>query len=186
MLPRARIINGVGLALVALASLSCGGEGTPVEEPGPWTVGTVEVPLADGAWPPSLPVLTALEPRSFDGYDRVTLSFEGAEVLPGYRATYVDRPLHECGSGRQVFPVGDAWLEIRLEPAAAHTEAGEATLPAREIAVAGEGPLRRVYRTCDFEGVVVLVLALDAPNPFRVTAVEEPLGLAVDVLHEGG
>jgi len=186
MFPLARSRHLIGVGLLAVASLSCGGERTAVDETDPWTVGTIEVPLADGARPSALPVLTALEPVSLGTYDRTTLSFEGATVLPGYRAAYVDRPLHECGSGRQVFPVGDAWLEIRLEPAAAHTEAGQATLPGREIEIAGEGPLRRVYRTCDFEGVVVLVLALDAPRPFRISVVEDPAGLAVDVLHGGG
>jgi hypothetical protein len=93
---------------------------------------------------------------------------------------YVDRPLHECGSGNQIFPVGDAWLELRLEPAAAHTEAGEATLGAREIAV--DAPLlRRIYRTCDFEAVVVHVLALSAPNPFRVLTLSSPSRIVVDI-----
>src|SRR5690606_39489877 len=104
MFPLARSRHLIGVGLLAVASLSCGGERTAVDETDPWTVGTIEVPLADGARPSALPVLTALEPVSLGTYDRTTLSFEGATVLPGYRAAYVDRPLHECGSGRQVFP----------------------------------------------------------------------------------
>jgi hypothetical protein len=127
-----------------------------------------------------LPVLTAMRTGSHPAYDRVTLELSGAEGLPAYHLEYVDRPLIECGSGRQVSPVGDAWLELRLEPAAAHTEAGQPTLGSREIVV-GAPLVQRIYRTCDFEGVVTLVLALSAPNPFRVLTLSDPWRVVVDV-----
>jgi hypothetical protein len=125
-------------------------------------------------------VLTDIRTGTHPDYERFTVELDAAEGLPAYHVEYVDRPLHECGSGNQIFPVGDAWLELRLEPAAAHTEAGEATLGAREIAV--DAPLlRRIYRTCDFEAVVVHVLALSAPNPFRVLTLSSPSRIVVDI-----
>jgi len=144
-----------------------------------WTIGATSVPAGVDA--PPLPVLTALRTGAHPGYARMTVEI-GPEAPgpPGYRVEYVDRPLIECGSGNQIFPVGDAWLEVRLEPVAAHTEAGQPTLGAREITV--EGPLLlRVYRTCDFEGVVTLVMALASPNPYRVLTLADPWRIVVDV-----
>jgi hypothetical protein len=144
-----------------------------------WTIGTAVAPPRLDA--PPLPVLTALRTGAHPEYARMTVEI-GAEAPgpPGYRVEYVDRPLIECGSGNQIFPVGDAWLEVRLEPAAAHTEAGQPTLGAREITV--EGPLLlRVYRTCDFEGIVTLVMALSSPNPYRVLTLTDPWRIVVDV-----
>ena len=194
----------VALACVA-AMMSCGGEpgsdaarpdgsaapvAVPVEagtaapgpvavaESGDWTIGVLSAPPTVTGGP--VPVLTEIRTGTHPEYERFTAELRAAEGLPGYHVEYIDRPLHECGSGKQVFPVGDAWLELRLEPAAAHTEAGEATLGAREIAVDAT-LLRRIYRTCDFEAVVVHVLALSAPNPFRVLTLSGPPRIVVDI-----
>ena len=144
-----------------------------------WTVGLLTgTPTLDG--PPPVPVLTALRTGAHADYERVTLELAGAAGLPGYRVEYVDRPLYDCGSGEPTYPVGDAWLEIRLEPAAAHTEEGRPTLGARDLPV-GQPLLQRIYRTCNFEGIVVHVLALSEPNPFRVMRLADPPRIVVDV-----
>lgn len=145
-----------------------------------WTVARLSSAASLGAGPPPLPVLTALRTGVHASYERVVVELDSPDGLPGYGLEYVDRPLHECGSGRQIIPVGDAWLELRLEPAAAHTEAGAPTLGEPEIAVHGE-IVERIYRTCDFEGVVTLVLAVSTPKPFRVVTLSDPSRLAVDV-----
>jgi hypothetical protein len=199
---RPRWTRAFALSLFCVMSAGCRGEGAGRPASGPddtpvqatdsaavaparadstnWTVGRLSAaPTLDGG-PPPLPVLSALRTGRHEEYERLTIEMEASGGLPGYRLEYVDRPLHECGSGREIFPVGDAWLELRMEPAAAHTEAGAPTLGEREVAV--DAPLlRRIYRTCDFEGVVTLVLALSAPNAFRVTTLSAPPRLVVDV-----
>ena len=150
---------------------------TPVDT-ATWSIGTVSAPPTVSYAP--LPVLTALRTGTHAGYERLTLELGEASGLPSYHVQYVDRPLIECGSGNQLVPVGDAWLELRLEPAAAHTEAGQPTIGAREIVVGGP-LLLRVHRTCDFEGVVSLVMALAAPNPYRVLTLSDPWRIVVDV-----
>lgn len=153
-----------------------------------WSIGITSAPSTATA--PPLPVLTALRSGTHPDYERVT--FEVADApegggaadvpagRPGYKLEYVDRPLIACGSGDQIFPVGDGWLEVRLEPAAAHTEAGQPTLGPREVEV--DGPLlQRIYRTCDFEGIVTYVLALGSPNEYRVFTIADPLRIVVDV-----
>lgn len=145
-----------------------------------WTIGLLTAPSTLDGGPPPVPVLTALRTGVHPEYERFTLELEGAAGLPGYRIEYVDRPLHDCGSGEPTYPVGDAWLEVRLEPAAAHTEEGRPTLGSRDVAV--EQPLmQRVYRTCNFEAVVTHVLALSEPNAFRVMRVADPPRIVVDV-----
>ena len=144
-----------------------------------WTVGVTSAPPDVGA--PPLPVLTALRTGTHPDHERIVVEIgPEASGRPGYQVEYVDRPLVECGSGRQIFPVADAWLELRLEPAAAHTEEGRPTLGARELPLDG-ALLRRVYRTCDFEGIVVLVMALSEPNPYRVFKLADPWRIVVDV-----
>lgn len=153
-----------------------------------WSVGITSAPSTATA--PPLPVLTALRAGTHPDYERVTFEIAGAREgggtadvpagRPGYKLEYVDRPLIACGSGDQIFPVGDGWLEVRLEPAAAHTEEGQPTLGPREIEV--DGPLlQRIYRTCDFEGIVTYVLALGSPNDYRVFTLADPLRIVVDV-----
>jgi hypothetical protein len=145
-----------------------------------WTVGVVE---AAGTPTPSndLPVVRSVRTAAHEGYDRFTIELSGSG-LPGYHVEYVDRPLIQCGSGNQIQPVGSAWLEVRLYPANAHTEAGAPTLPGREIPA--EGTLfRRIYLTCDFEAVVTLTVALEAANPIRVSTLGGPPRIVVDVRH---
>ena len=149
--------------------------------PGSWTIGTADVPsTASGA--SGVPVVRTLRTGTHEGHDRVTVELDTGEGMPGYRLEYIDKPLHECGSGREIHPLGDAWLELRLEPAQAHTEAGEATLPGRELPVR-ERLLRRIYVTCDFEAVVSLVIAVASPNAFRAFTLEDPRRIVVDVRH---
>lgn len=167
---------------VVLAVVGCGGGGAS-EDPSPadsaWTVGSVSRPSTVRT---GIPLIADLRTGTHDGYDRVTVELEDAEGegFPGYHVEYIDRPLRECGSGRQIQPVGDGWLELRLEPARAHTEAGESTLAGNEIPVDG-ALLRRIYRTCDFEGVVTLVLASASPEPFRAFTLDDPRRVVVDV-----
>ena len=144
-----------------------------------WTIGALSGTATLEGTPP-VPVLTALRAGVHSEYERVTLELAGAGGLPGYRIEYVDRPLYDCGSGEPTYPVGDAWLEIRLEPAAAHTEEGRPTLGVRDLAV-GQPLLQRIYRTCDFEAIVTHVLALSEPNAFRVMRLADPPRIVVDV-----
>ena len=198
-------VRCLALAGVLAAGLSCGrgnapaGTDTAVEtESAPDSVSGVAAPptAADSSsgdgWTSGITtdsfgaagtgIVTALRTGTHAGFDRITLEFGPGASLPGYHIEYIDRPLHECGSGRQIHPVGDAWLEIRLEGAAAHTEAGEPTLPNRETTTSG-ALLRRIYRTCDFEGVVTFVAALSAPGPYRVLQLAQPPRLVIDIRH---
>lgn len=149
----------------------------PAPDPGSaaWTAGTVD------AQRPRRGSATLLDARTGvnAGFDRVVLEFAGGAV-PGHRVEYVDRPVRECGSGRTVAVAGDGWLSVTLRGTRAHTEDGRATVQRRNRRV--DMPvLRQMVFTCDFEGVVEIVLGVSSPNEFRVTELSDPARLIVDV-----
>jgi hypothetical protein len=113
------------------------------------------------------------------GFDRVVLEFLGSGV-PGYRVEYVDRPNIECGSGDSTPVAGDAWLSITLRGTQAHTDEGKATVQPRERRL--QMPVvKELEFTCDYEGVVQIVLGVARPNQYRVTELQNPTRLIVDV-----
>jgi len=114
------------------------------------------------------------------GFDRVVFELAADTPLPGYRIEYVDAPVRDCGSGEAKEVAGDAWLEVRMYPLNAHTEAGEPTIAFREQSTDLQ-VLRELERTCDFEAVTTWVLGLRSPNPYRVHELSNPPRLVIDV-----
>jgi hypothetical protein len=112
------------------------------------------------------------------GFDRVVLEFEGGSV-PGYRVEYTDDVSH-CGSGDRVRLAGDRMLAITLRGTQAHDERGQATVQPRERRL--QMPLIKAYEfSCDFEGVTQVVLGVVSGNRYRVTELQNPTRLIVDV-----
>ena len=148
------------------------------EPPHQGTAGIVDEPSPTGR----VATLVGVETGRHPTFDRIVFTFAGGD-LPGYHLEYVDRPVRRCGSGEPVELPGDGWLEVRLEPAAAHDEEGRPTVGERRLEPAHPVVLEAVL-TCDFEAVVTWVLAVESPNRYRVLELEEPSRLAVDVRHE--
>jgi len=132
---------------------------------------------------PDAPVATLRDVRTArqQGFDRVVFEFEGSQ-LPGYHLEYIDKPVRQCGSGEPVPIAGDAWLQVRLIPAQAHTEAGQPTVPERERHL-GYPNLLELESICDFEAHVEWVLGVASPNRYRVLELTNPARLVVDVRH---
>ncbi len=143
-----------------------------------WTVGIVDL----GASGEGTAVLADVRAAAHGGYDRVVFEFEATR--PAVHVEYVDRPVRACGSGEVVALPGDGWLLVRFSGARAHTEAGEATVDptTRDL---GLPTALALARTCDFEGEVSWVVAASSPEPVRVTALDGPPRLAVDLRHAG-
>jgi hypothetical protein len=112
------------------------------------------------------------------GFDRVVLEFEGGSV-PGYRVEYTD-DVSQCGSGERVRLAGDRMLAITLRGTQAHDERGQATVQPRERRL--QMPVIKAYEfSCDFEGVTQVALGLASGNRYRVTELQNPTRLIVDV-----
>jgi hypothetical protein len=141
-----------------------------------WTTG----PLAVNRSVPVPPVPTLLRIRSaaHSGYDRITFDF--ADQLPGYQVRYVDKVI-EDGTGRTVAMPGRRYLQIRFEPAQAHSDSGDTAVTPRSATV-GSPMLRGYAINGDFEGVVNVALGLEDAVAFRVGEISgTPARIYVDV-----
>ena len=155
-----------------------GSAGTDSAPDTAWTAGVVELASAKAG----VATLRSVRAAVHAGFDRVVWELTGP--APGVHVEYVDRPVRLCGSGDPVPLPGDAWLEVRFEPAVGHTEEGRATMEERRLEPALPLVLELV-QTCDFEAVVTWVVAVRAPERFRVTALENPTRVVVDLRHGG-
>ncbi|RJK94769.1 AMIN-like domain-containing (lipo)protein [Vallicoccus soli] len=116
-----------------------------------------------------------------DGYDRVVYELEGpAGALPGWRVGYVDEALQEF-SGAPVPLAGGAALQVLLTGIANEPPAGLEPFTGRRLP--GDTALvREVVTTGAFEGEAQSFVGLDAEAPFRVTLLEDPARVVVDVV----
>jgi hypothetical protein len=148
-------------------------------------------PLVTGQWTASatemkrsgpLGTVRGLRLAQNQGFDRLVIDFGQGATIPGWKVEYVDRPVHQCGSGEPTPIAGDGWLAIRITPAQAHDDAGNATVRQREIPL-NMAVLREMEIVCDFEGEVEVVLGVATPNPYKVLELENPSRLVIDVQH---
>src|SRR4051812_13604681 len=136
------MICGVAVVSAALLSAGCRGgstsrAATTTTQVPPTTATTTATPPTStstrtslagaGVSPVSTPVagravLTAVRVSTRDGVDHVEFEFEAD--APGYSVKYVDRPVLQDGSGKEVKIQGEAVLQIRMEHAAGADLAG--------------------------------------------------------------
>jgi len=157
---------------------SSGAETTPSKSSGP-TGPATEGPPAE-SWPsddvsqpfggtvPPVPILVDLRVASHaeDGYDRVVLEFD---TLPGYEIGYSDDIVYD-GSGEPVDLPGDAFVQLVFNPAQAHDEEGNASLPDAPVdpVEVDFAALDAYVLNGDFEGHVSVALGVADEVGFRV------------------
>lgn len=125
------------------------------------------------------PILVDVRAASHEDFDRVV--FEFADSRPGYRVEYVDEAV-ACGSGLEVEVVGTAILQVRMQPAAAHNEAGHPTFT-KQRSDSELASVLEVIQTCDFEGEVTWAVGLTQEADFVVSALPDPFRIVVDLAH---
>lgn len=114
-------------------------------------------------------------------FDRVVFDFR--EARPGYRAEYVTPPIVQDGSGLPVHVSGDGFLQVRLNVAVAHDEAGHPTYVGPREILLDLPSLLEIEQTGDFEGYVTWVIGLPGELPFRVWELSDPYRIAIDIRH---
>lgn len=154
----------------------------PVATPGTFTGGTdpVNVGAPDGA---GVAVLRNIRSAAQAGFDRLVFEFEG-NTVPGYSVQYQDEAI-ACGSGEDLtdFIGGGsappAMLVVDLRPAASHNDNGQQTA-VRDLNVK-LATITRAFRICDFEAVVDYAVATTAKKPFKVSTLQDPPRLVIDI-----
>jgi hypothetical protein len=127
-------------------------------------------------------LLTAVRAARHEGYDRVVFQF--ANAVPGYDVRYVERPVLEDASGREVAVEGAHVLRIRMDNAL-DADLGEESAPRTY-----KGPSRfhpgtpevvELVRSGGFEGVLTWVAGVQDRVAFKVSTLESPARLIVDL-----
>ena len=127
-------------------------------------------------------LLTDVRAARHPGYDR--LVFEFRMGLPGYDVRYVEPPVRADGSGDVVVVAGGAVLRVRMEPAL------DADLTQESAPRTYTGPTRfspdtaavvELVRAGGFEAVLTWAIGVGGEQPFRVTRLENPPRLVIDV-----
>lgn len=181
------------LTVAVLLSAGCSGtdDDQPVTTEATTTVTTTTSPGLEGA--STMPVtwtspitetalLTDVRAAAHSGYDRVVFEFRNG--LPGYDVRYVEPPVLADGSGEEVPVAGAAALVVRMEPAL------DADLTQESAPRTYTGPARfspstativELVRTGGFEAVLTWAVGVDEKRPFRVTRLEDPARIVIDV-----
>jgi hypothetical protein len=115
-------------------------------------------------------------------FDRFTLEFDIAP--PGYKVEYAQPPIFADPSGQEVTIDGTAFLQITIQGAVAnYLQTGGTTYTGPNELKPGLPSLVDAKLTGDFEAVLTWVLGLSEETDFRVTAVDGPARLVIDVGH---
>lgn len=127
-------------------------------------------------------LLTAVRAARHEGYDRIV--FEFANALPGYDVRYVQPPIRQDASGTVVPVKGAFLLRVRMD------DALDADLTKPSAPKTYTGPQRfdpgtpeiaELVRAGGFEAVLTWVAGLRDRVDFRVTSLQSPPRLVVDV-----
>lgn len=111
------------------------------------------------------------------GWERIVFEFEGG--LPGAEVRYVPS-VSGCGSGMPVSLQGTSVLSVRFENAAQHNEVGQSTFGPQTVAGPGNTILE-AKQWCDFEAVLGWAMGVKADQNFKVTTLDSPPRLVIDV-----
>ncbi|HXH22175.1 MAG TPA: hypothetical protein VNN10_09105 [Dehalococcoidia bacterium] len=117
-----------------------------------------------------------LHPES-GGWDRIVFEFDRG--IPPARVTYV-KDVIACGSGEPVRVQGQAFLAVQMTTARAHNDAGNSTLPSRQLAGQG-GVIQEARLYCDFEAHLDWAIGLRDTKPYKITLLLDPPRLVIDI-----
>lgn len=162
------------------ATLAPGQTPPPAKTPFPGGQDPVEG-NSSGQTPSELVDVRAASHAEEGGYDRITFEF-ATGGRPSYRVEYIPAPATGCASGIPATIAGTALLQVKFSNTNAHDTTGTPTAATTEIAP-GLPTLLEAEQTCDFEAVVVWALGLSQQVDFRVTELDNPPRIAVDVAH---
>jgi hypothetical protein len=198
------VVTRVGLAAgLLLAGLLSGcGNDAPDALPAPGTAVPATSSLVPSSVAPSprcsapFPADTAPDTETADGpllglrsaaaaghpgYDRVVLTL-GGTGRPGWRVEYVDQPTSD-GSGSPVAVAGSAYLQVLVPGVGNPGDTGVPEPAARRLTPAGGQVVQEVVLDGVFEGQYTAYIGVSDRLPFRVSRLDGPARVVVDVRH---
>lgn len=116
---------------------------------------------------------------TFTCFDRITFEWPESNY-PGVQVRYVTG-WTACGSGNPVSTAGSAQIAVTLNPAVAHDQFGNVTVPSLSL-TPGYPSIQEARQTCDFEGEVSWVIGTEL-RFFTVDYLAGPTRLVIDVYH---
>ncbi len=135
-------------------------------------------------------VIRDVRVASHEGFDRFVLEFgdevsggiSTADGVPGYSVQYIAQgSATQCGSGFDVELEGQATLQVNFPQAYIYNpETGESTVEPLEITT-DYAVVQEVEEICGFEGHSTWVIGLTEQRPFRITELQDPIRLVIDI-----
>jgi len=123
--------------------------------------------------------LTDVRVAARDGGDRIVFEFAG-DAVPAFDIAPAEPPFVHDASGLPVDVPGTAFLRIHFPFATGmDSYGGPATF------AGSGGTLVSLVRTGDFEAVLTWVVGTDGPACFRMTTLEAPTRVVLDLAREG-
>ncbi|MFF8265980.1 hypothetical protein ACF059_01170 [Streptomyces sp. NPDC016562] len=162
--PHRRRIAGLASGILLVAGLSFA---APASAAAPST--TTQTPLVVNArW------------AGHPTYDRIVIDLQA--YVPTVTVTPVPQ-LRYDGSGAPVPLAGKYFLEIRLNPAAAHDDAGNSVYVGPKLQKIYLSKLKGIALTGDYEGYVTFGAAFDTLPYYRAYSLHSPERFVVDIAH---
>jgi hypothetical protein len=135
------------------------------------------MPAVQPVTPTLVAIRAAHHAETTPQYDRVV--FEFSDPLPLLHIEYVEQLIGD-GSGLPVSVAGAAILCVQLEPARAHNDSGQDTVPDR---ISLKLPLvKEIVGSGDFEAVVTYGIGLAYKAQMRILTLDNPNRLVIDFL----
>ncbi|MFF3017911.1 hypothetical protein [Streptomyces sp. NPDC057939] len=113
-------------------------------------------------------------------FDRIVIDIQGH--VPTVNVSPVSKLVYD-GSGKPVPLAGKYFLEIRLNPAAGHDDAGQNVYRGPRLQKIYLPKLKGIAMTGDYEGYVTFGAAFDTKPAYGVTVLHNPERVVVDVSH---
>ncbi|GLZ41447.1 hypothetical protein [Actinokineospora sp. NBRC 105648] len=129
----------------------------------------------------TLTALTAIRVGRHETFDRVVLDFTGP--VPQVAHEFTDELISDP-SGEIEWLTGSEFIQLTLQPAAAHDDAGNPTFPGpRKFRTRELANVQAVVVDGDFEGVLSVGLGLRVRTSVKVFDLASPNRLVIDVAH---
>ncbi|HSB86672.1 MAG TPA: hypothetical protein VLD86_10195, partial [Ilumatobacteraceae bacterium] len=113
-------------------------------------------------------------------FERFVLELQGTGDFPGYRVFYEDPPLTDDPRGEPVDVAGNAFIVVVVESWMTNME-GEGYQGATRITPTNVSHIEELVMLGNFESVTTWAIGVDERRPFRVTVLDGPPRLVVDI-----